>query len=72
MWEKGEAISAEFRGVESAPSYRQLERNTGRDQKSLKKWHELYEGNKTDTKSESVLMPVSLKESAMVRNFISL
>jgi len=24
MWEKGEAISAEFRGVESAPSYRQL------------------------------------------------
>jgi hypothetical protein len=42
MWEKGEAI-AEYRGVNSAPSFRELSRETGRNDHSLKKWHELYE-----------------------------
>jgi len=43
MWEKGEMISVYFKGVESTPSYRELERQTGRSDDSLKKWHELYE-----------------------------
>lgn len=38
MWEKGEAISGEFTPLNS-PSYRQLEKKTGRDHHSLKKWH---------------------------------
>jgi hypothetical protein len=42
MWEKGEAIDAEFRGVKSAKSYYQLERETTRQRESLKVWHELY------------------------------
>lgn len=42
MWDKGEAISVEFRGVDSTPSYRQLERETGRTDDSIKKWHILY------------------------------
>jgi len=41
-WEKGEAISEQFRGVECSPTYRQLERETGRRNTSLKTWHELY------------------------------
>jgi len=40
MWEKGEAI-AEYRGVKSA-SYYQLEKETGRQRESLKKWHGIY------------------------------
>jgi N6-adenosine-specific RNA methylase IME4 len=42
MWEKGEAIAAECRGVKSA-SYYQLEKATGRQRESLKKWHDLYQ-----------------------------
>ncbi len=42
MWEKGEAIAAQFTGVKCAPSYRELERETGRRDISLKKWHKLY------------------------------
>ena len=34
--EKGKAIDGEFRGVDS-PSYRQIEKQTGRDKNSLKK-----------------------------------
>jgi N6-adenosine-specific RNA methylase IME4 len=43
MWEKGEAIGGHFRGVKCPPSYRELERQTGRKHISLKKWHDLYE-----------------------------
>jgi hypothetical protein len=39
MWEKGEAIDAEFRGVKSAKSYYQLERETTRQRERLKVWH---------------------------------
>jgi N6-adenosine-specific RNA methylase IME4 len=44
MWEKGKTISAfgENRGVNS-PNWRELERETGRDHKSLKAWNDLYE-----------------------------
>jgi hypothetical protein len=42
MWEKGEAIGAQFRGVKCAPSYRQLAKETDRRDISLKVWHELY------------------------------
>jgi len=42
MWEKGEAIDAEFRGVKSAKSYYQLEKETDRQRESLKKWHKLF------------------------------
>jgi hypothetical protein len=41
MWEKGEAISL-YRGVKGETSFRQIERDTGRKQESLKKWHDLY------------------------------
>ncbi len=42
QWEKGKVVAAAFRGVKTAPSYRQIERDTGRDQKAVKKWHTLY------------------------------
>ena len=42
MWEKGEAVAGEFTGANSPESYRQMETETGRDHKSLKKWHRLY------------------------------
>lgn len=45
MWEKGEVIELlKFRGVEfsNQPSYYALEKETGRTQPSLKKWHQLY------------------------------
>lgn len=41
MWEKGEAIG-EYTGVNSPVSYYQLEKETGRDHHSLKRWHEIY------------------------------
>lgn len=40
MWEKGKAI-AEFRGVNSA-SFPLMEKETGRQRETLKKWHDLY------------------------------
>ncbi len=49
MWEKGEVIAGEFTPLNS-PTYRELERQTGRDHKSLKSWHELY--NKYPDKKE--------------------
>lgn len=42
MWEKGKAIG-EYRGVNSQKNWFQLEKETGRDHKSLKKWNGLYE-----------------------------
>jgi hypothetical protein len=42
MWEKGKAV-AEYRGVNSAISDRELERQTGRQRESLKSWHDLYQ-----------------------------
>ena len=41
-WMRGKAIG-EYRGVDSPKSWRQLEKETGRDHKSLKKWNDLYE-----------------------------
>lgn len=43
MWEKGEAITGEFRGVESPIKWREAERQTGRNHESLKSWHDLYQ-----------------------------
>lgn len=40
IWEKGEAVG-EYRGVNSLSFY-ELEKETGRDHHSLKKWHDLY------------------------------
>jgi len=42
MWEKGAVIDWEFRGVNSQTNYFLLEKEVGRDHKSLKKWHDLY------------------------------
>ena len=42
MWFKGKAVTSEFRGVNSEPSYAELSRQTGRDDHSLKRWHDLY------------------------------
>lgn len=42
MWEKGEAIDVVFRGVKTTSSYRELEKQTGRDDGALKRWHDLY------------------------------
>lgn len=42
MWEKGEVISVVFRGVKTTASYRELERQTGRSDDALKRWHDLY------------------------------
>lgn len=39
IWDKGEAVAVVFRGVETTPSYRELERLTGRGDDALKKWH---------------------------------
>ena len=36
------AVPAAFTGVETAPSYRELSRETGRDDKALKKWRKLF------------------------------
>lgn len=47
MWYKGREIAGEYGGANS-PSYREIERQTGRDHKSLKKWHELYIEYKDD------------------------
>lgn len=41
MWEKGEAIGNIGGG--KFQNYFQMEKETGRDHKSLKKWHDLYE-----------------------------
>jgi len=41
IWEKGKAV-AEYREVNSA-SFRELERQTGRQKESLKSWHDLYQ-----------------------------
>jgi len=45
QWKKGEAISGRFRGVDLPPSYRQLERETGRGHVDLKKWHMIHKKN---------------------------
>jgi len=45
-WWKGKAIGETPRG--SFPSWRQLEKETGRDHKSLKKWHDLYKQYEDD------------------------
>jgi len=42
MWEKGEKV-CEFRGVNSQTSFYQLEKDTGRNHESLKKWNDLYQ-----------------------------
>ena len=42
LWEKGEVIDGVFRGVKTPPSYRELERQTGRTHESLKSWRDLY------------------------------
>jgi N6-adenosine-specific RNA methylase IME4 len=42
IWEKGKKVS-DFRGVNSEVSYAELKRVTGRDDKSLKAWCDLYE-----------------------------
>jgi len=42
--EKGQEISVEFAPPKSTPSYRKLERQTGRSDDSLKKWHNIYLG----------------------------
>jgi len=42
MWEKGEAI-VQFRGVKCTKiNFLQLERETDRDRRSLKQWHDIY------------------------------
>ncbi len=47
QWEKGRVIAGQFRGV-NCPSYRELERETGRHKNSLKAWHTLAETYKTE------------------------
>lgn len=43
MWEKGEAIEGDcFRGVKQSPSYREIARQTERNNPDIKKWHDLY------------------------------
>jgi len=42
MWEKGDIIDGTFRGVKVPPSYRELERQTGRAHHHLKRWHDIY------------------------------
>jgi N6-adenosine-specific RNA methylase IME4 len=55
MWEKGKIIDVVFRGVKTTPSYRELERQTGRSDDVLKKWHDLYKKylNKEDWINEA-------------------
>jgi len=43
MWDLGEMISGEYRGVDSPPSWRQMERDTGFNHETLKKWYDTYE-----------------------------
>lgn len=45
MWEKGEAVAGVFGGAETPANYKQLQRETGRDNEALKKWHLLYLAN---------------------------
>jgi len=45
QWKKGELISAVFRGVKTAPSYRELSKQTQRSDTSIKQWHEIYKNN---------------------------
>jgi hypothetical protein len=42
MWEKGREVSAVCSGLETAPSWRELSRQTGRAGDALKKWHDTY------------------------------
>ena len=49
MWEKGKKIG-EYRGVNSPVSWRELERQTERDHKSLKRWNDLYEKDPEEEK----------------------
>jgi len=42
LWDNGEAIASDFTGVDSEINYNQLSKETGRSDKSLKKWHILY------------------------------
>ncbi len=41
MWEKGKVVT-EYKGVNSAVSWRELEKQTSRQKESLKRWHDLY------------------------------
>ena len=42
MWEKGEAIVRFIGGVKTGWTYHSMMMETGKDEKALKKWHELY------------------------------
>jgi hypothetical protein len=42
-WEKGKAIVSFLGGVETTPSWRELERQSGRGDDALKKWCELWQ-----------------------------
>jgi len=44
MWDKGEKISSYFRGVKSEPSWNELSKITGRSDKSLKRWFDIFRG----------------------------
>ena len=44
MWKKGEAVGG-FRWVEPPISYRELEKQTGRERHDLKKWHDIFKNN---------------------------
>jgi len=44
-WEKGKAIDGCFREVKQPPSYRELERQTGRNHPDIKRWYDLYKNN---------------------------
>lgn len=41
MWEKGKAIVSFLGGVKTTPSWRELEKQTGRGDDALKKWHDI-------------------------------
>ncbi|GAH68254.1 unnamed protein product, partial [marine sediment metagenome] len=41
IWRKGEAVGGSI-AIDTSISFRELERQTGRDRKDLKRWHDLY------------------------------
>lgn len=41
MWDKGRAVGGVFTPL-NTPSYREISRDTGRDHKAIKRWHDIY------------------------------
>ena len=59
MWDKGEAVSGVFTGVKTPPSWRELERQTGRDHKALKRWFDIF----MEYSDRMVYLPIAEKKA---------